>query len=684
MGVKVYHNGNWVEFSTGSNASASFLVQDEGNDLVGLATALNFKGSGVTASNTTGNPSTKEIEITGVTTFLALSDTPTSYVGTAGSVVTVNSSENGLVFLEADSTGLGRDNYINSASFGSLPGGGARLTLGYAGPDSFSNLTADLSIGTLAIGFTQLSDTPANYTGVGNSFVRVKSTEDGLEFINKVPGTAVGAAGADKQVQFNDGGSTLAGADSLEFVKSGTSSYGLYLKPFSTDSDNYGGGRISAETKNNTSTSAPWNRASITADGALELFRTRIVDPVGGPHIDFKSQMGDGNPTGTDQEEDMDARIQMDYANGWVSGQAINPSSEDYSSITFQTGGRGYYDSNNTNGRVTEKIRIGKDGEIGIQAGRDLYVGETANPPVIANNRTAAQMFGNPGQVLTSNGKGSSVYWSDKNQNASSTFGTALLVDITNPSPAPPATLNSTVNLAEFRSAAPNSIELLIYNQRVKYPAGSGGNTTTGWEGVATRIGRQIDVTNHAHIQFGANDGSGEQNIHLHTNKLGDIQFQDAKRILLHANKVDFAKLGSVSDVNFTEYSGMTLVASSPNLTSTSGTIDTGINVSQSWAGGMGLLLFSTHNSWGLNFCRTILYNVRFAVAASGAYNGVTPSLSTIHTSNGSNSNSATLTLGKTAQNTLTITANLNSGHGGRWHLLMGGGNCVDAFTVDV
>ena len=91
MGVKVYHNGNWVEFSTGSNASASFLVQDEGNDLVGFATALNFKGSGVTASNTTGNPSTKIIEITGVTQFTSLSDTPNTYVGTAGSVVTVNS-----------------------------------------------------------------------------------------------------------------------------------------------------------------------------------------------------------------------------------------------------------------------------------------------------------------------------------------------------------------------------------------------------------------------------------------------------------------------------------------------------------------------------------------------------------------------------------------------------------------
>ena len=230
--------------------------------------------------------------------------------------------------------------------------------------------------------------------------------------------------------------------------------------------------------------------------------------------------------------------------------------------------------------------------------------------------------------------------------------------------------------IRDSRSAAPNSVELLIYNVR-----NNASVPNNNWPGVATRIGRQIDVTNHAHIQFGANDGSGEQNIHLHTNKLGDIQFQDVKRILLHANKVDFAKLGSISDVNFTEYSGMTLVASSPNLTSVMGAIDTGINVSQSWAGGIGLLFFSCHNSFGLGAVKTILYNVRFAVAANSSYTGVTPNLSTIHTSG---SVPGGISLGKTAQNTLTIQANLSTGHGGRWHLLMGGGNCVDAFTVDV
>ena len=365
MGVKVYHNGNWVEFSTGSNASASFLVQDEGNDLVGLATALNFKGSGVTASNTSGNPSTKEIEITGVTTFLALSDTPTSYVGTAGSVVTVNSSENGLEFLASDSTGLGRDNYVSSASFTTpIVGGGITFTLGFTGPDNLSDISA-----SVAIGFTQLSDTPTNYTGVGNSFVRVKSSEDGLEFVSQVPGTAVGAVGINSQVQYNDNGA-LNGAAGLFYIKGdesdGNPGANLVLKPNYTnynsnaDPAKYGGGSIVAQSNNISATiNDPWNFAGITADGALELRRTRIESPEGGPYIDFKSQ-----------SVDKDARIQMDYA---LYSGSIDTSHGTFSSITFQTGGVGYYNWQNLpTGRVTEKIRIGRNGEIGILAGSQI------------------------------------------------------------------------------------------------------------------------------------------------------------------------------------------------------------------------------------------------------------------------------------------------------------------------
>ena len=651
MGVKVYHNGDWVEFSTGSNASASFTVEEEGTPLVGLATALNFVGSGVTASNTTGNPSTKKIEITSISTFLQLSDTPSTYVGTAGSVVTVNSTANGLEFLPSDSSTLGKDNYVDSASFSYPSAQGAQLTLGYAGPDNLSDITA-----TLGIGLTQLSDTPDTFVGYGNSFVRVKSDQTGLEFLAQVPSTAVGAAGNDKQVQFNDNG-FLAGADTLEFIKD-SDSPDLILKPASTQASGIYGGNIMVQSTIDTGTS-PWNSASITADGGLELNRRRISSPRGGPYVDFKSQIG----------VDFDARIQMDYDNGNVDDGAINPNGDDYSAITFQTGGNGYYSASNpsnTQGRVIERLRIGKAGEIGIQAGPYIGNGD------VANNRTDAQKYGTTGQVLTSGGKGNSVYWG--NSTTSSTFSSSLLIDITNPSPSPAANQGATVNLAEFRSAAPNSVELLIYNVR-----NNANVPNNNWQGVATRIGRQIDVTNHAHIQFGANDGSGEQNIHLHTNQLGDIQLQDAKRILLHANKVDFAKLGTITEGGYvgTDYAGMTIVANSGNVYGTT-TIDTGISVNQGHGGGVGLLLSSDHNDWGTSAVDARVDMIKFAVGSGPSNRNSVPTRTNL------GGDAVFIYIGKSTQNTLTITMNLPSGNGGRWALMMMGGNCVDAFTVDV
>ena len=534
MGVKVYHNGNWIEFSTGSNATASFLVQDEGNDLVGLATALNFKGSGVTASNTSGNPSTKEIEITGVTTFLALSDTPTSYVGTAGSVVTVNSSEDGLVFLEADSTGLGRDNYVDSASFGSLPQGGARLTLTYAGPDSgtLTDVTADLTINTLAIGFTQLSDTPTNYTGVGNSFVRVKSSEDGLEFVSQVPGTAVGAVGINSQVQYNDNGA-LNGAAGLFYFKGdesdGNPGNKLILKPNYTDYTSttepakYGGGAIVAQSNNESSTiSIPWNEAGITADGGLELMRRRIESPQGGPYIDFRAQ-----------SVDKDARIQMDYA---LYSGAIDTSHGDYSAITFQTGGTGYYNwQSATSGRVTEKIRIGRNGEIGILAGsqipspnqgpyNDIQPGTAgSNNPIVDSNRTEADKYGTNGQVLMSGGYGNSVFWGTNGAGNSlwtqNTVGIYRDSDVMirrsdNANDASLAvhgsilsgTAGSSKNVLDLRSQTANADCLTFRSVRITEDTTGAGNPD--WYSAAWRIQRRVDVTDQVYIQFGAGNNN--------------------------------------------------------------------------------------------------------------------------------------------------------------------------------
>ena len=167
------------------------------------------------------------------------------------------------------------------------------------------------------------------------------------------------AAGTNKQVQFNDNGA-LAGANQLEFDKGdatdGSPAAKLTLKPnYSGSSTNgtYGGGDITSQS-NNASDNYPYNRASVHADGGMEIMRRRTVSPEGGPYVDFKAQVVSGN------EEDFDARVQMDYA---LEGGSITPTSTDYSAITFQTGGRGYYNTGNTQGNVTEKFRITKDGD---------------------------------------------------------------------------------------------------------------------------------------------------------------------------------------------------------------------------------------------------------------------------------------------------------------------------------
>ena len=229
-------------------------------------------------------------------------------------------------------------------------------------------------------------------------------------------GSGGGVAGSDKQVQFNDNGS-LAGADGLEFHKSTTIPQ-LILKPSSSDSSTYGDGNIMAQTKDDTY-GIPYNRTVVRSDGGLELMRRRVASPHGGPYIDFTSQLASGNG----DQVDFDARIQMDYGTGFVVNQPINPNSDDYSAITFQTGGNSYYSAanpTNTQGRVIERLRIGKAGEIGIEAGP--YIGNGN----VANNRTDAQKYGTTGQVLTSNGKGSSVSWETVNSGSSITINSNI------------------------------------------------------------------------------------------------------------------------------------------------------------------------------------------------------------------------------------------------------------------
>ena len=214
-----------------------------------------------------------------------------------------------------------------------------------------------------------------------------------LSWTTNSPGTPT-AAGDDKQVQFNDkssGSNVLSGAAELLFTKSDTAP-NLVLKSKDTDTASNGG---YIQVRNAGSTNTTLNAATINSEGGLELKRTNESVAGGGPFIDFKYDA-----------TDMDARIQMDIASGTTSD-------DKFSAIRFSTGGGGIYDATtNTSGRVTEKLRIGKDGEIGIQGGAQVY--DASSDTVSTNHRTSAQIYGTQGQVLKSNGLGASVYWDNE------------------------------------------------------------------------------------------------------------------------------------------------------------------------------------------------------------------------------------------------------------------------------
>ena len=202
---------------------------------------------------------------------------------------------------------------------------------------------------------------------LGTSGQLLTSTGTGIDWVN-AGSVDIQPGGTDKQVQFNDGGSTLAGAANLLFDKTATAPT-LILSPSNT-STSTNGGYIEAQNANDS------NYARISSDGGIELKRTNESAAGGGSYVDFKYNASD-----------MDARIQMDIVSGTTSDG-------NFSAITFLTGG-GNLAANG--GSVEERLRIGKAGEIGIDAK--------------GSGRTSAQIYGTIGQVLKSGGFGASVYW---------------------------------------------------------------------------------------------------------------------------------------------------------------------------------------------------------------------------------------------------------------------------------
>ena len=117
------------------------------------------------------NPNANRIKTTGIQ--LSRIYTTSASAGTSGQVLTSGGSSGDFSWTNADC--VGRDNYAISLSFGA-----GTLTLGRTG--SLSNLTASIPLSGITGGFTDLDDTPGNYTGDANKVVVVNSSGNGLTF----------------------------------------------------------------------------------------------------------------------------------------------------------------------------------------------------------------------------------------------------------------------------------------------------------------------------------------------------------------------------------------------------------------------------------------------------------------------------------------------------------------------
>ena len=103
--------------------------------------------------------------------FLDLSDVPASYSGSAGLYLRVKATADGIEFVSSDENA--QDAIAN------LLQAGTGVTLSYDDAGNHLTIGTDLS-------FIQLGDAPSSYTGQAGKFIKVKSTEDGVEFTDTV------------------------------------------------------------------------------------------------------------------------------------------------------------------------------------------------------------------------------------------------------------------------------------------------------------------------------------------------------------------------------------------------------------------------------------------------------------------------------------------------------------------
>uniref|UniRef100_A0AB74UKY6 F5/8 type C domain-containing protein n=1 Tax=Caulobacter phage BL57 TaxID=3348355 RepID=A0AB74UKY6_9VIRU len=123
--------------------------------------------------------------------FTDLADAPPSYIGQGLKALRVNSGETALEFFTFPTipTSL---NDLTDVTISGTPTDGQVLAY-----DADAAVFKPTSVpGVTPTAFTDLTDAPTSYAGEGGNAVRVKMTEDGLEFYTPGTGGGGGAAGA--------------------------------------------------------------------------------------------------------------------------------------------------------------------------------------------------------------------------------------------------------------------------------------------------------------------------------------------------------------------------------------------------------------------------------------------------------------------------------------------------------
>jgi len=332
MALKVRKSNSWVEVGGGTSYTLPTFGTTNG------ASGLRLTGSD-SSTDDVNFIGAGGIQITGNGAANTLTITATSAAGKSYTLEGVDSGANAILRL---SDGTTNDDVTITAGTGitidPVAAGGFTIAANSSagksytleGVDSGDNAILRLSDGT--------TDDDVLITA-GNG-IALNPVAAGGFTITATGDASFAVPGSDKQVLFNDG-TFLAAASTLEYDKAGTGTLiktGNYIRCLKSGGENH---------------------VDITADGGVEIKRTdSVANTSDGPYIDFKT-------TGSDA----DARIQMERTAG-----------ANFSSIKFYT-----------NGFTSERLRIGKSGEVGI----------------------AGANYGTSGQVLTSGGDGASVSWGD-------------------------------------------------------------------------------------------------------------------------------------------------------------------------------------------------------------------------------------------------------------------------------